>query len=268
VFIVVEENTDYAAVIGNPAMPYLNSLASQNALATNYFANTHPSIGDYFMLTTGQIITSDDQFSGTVTVDNVVRELSAAGKSWHCYAESLPSAGYTGPDVFPYLKHHNPFAYLSDVTGSSADAANIVPFSQFASDLASGSLPQYSFIIPDALHDAHSCPTANPNCTQDERLAAADGWLQSNIAPLIASSTFQQDGVVIISFDESATDNTNGGGRVANIIIGPKVKKAFQSATLYQHQNTLKLSLETLGVKNFPGAAANSTSMGEFFAQP
>jgi len=46
-------------------MPYLNSLASQYDLATQYFANTHPSIGDYFMLTTGQLVTNDDGFAGT-----------------------------------------------------------------------------------------------------------------------------------------------------------------------------------------------------------
>jgi len=39
----------------------------------------------------------------------------------------------------------------------------------------------------------------------------------------------------------------------------------LQSSTFYQHQNTLKLSLEALGVKTFPGAAAQAASMGEFF---
>src|SRR5207253_2216053 len=53
VFIVVEENADYAKVVGNSAMPYLNSLASRYGLATQYYANTHPSIGNYFMLTVG-----------------------------------------------------------------------------------------------------------------------------------------------------------------------------------------------------------------------
>ena len=54
VFLVVLENHGFSQVIGSPSMPYLNSLASQGALAANYFANTHPSIGNYFMLTTGQ----------------------------------------------------------------------------------------------------------------------------------------------------------------------------------------------------------------------
>src|SRR5262252_955393 len=58
VFIVVEENHSYSSVIGNSAMPYFNSLANRYGLATQYFAVTHPSIGNYFMLTTGQVITN------------------------------------------------------------------------------------------------------------------------------------------------------------------------------------------------------------------
>src|SRR5438034_1468057 len=53
VVVVVEENHSYSQVIGNSAMPYLNGLASQYGLATQYFADVHPSIGNYLMLTTG-----------------------------------------------------------------------------------------------------------------------------------------------------------------------------------------------------------------------
>src|SRR5579864_3530234 len=85
VFIVVEENHSYSSVIGNPSMPYLNSLANQYGLATQYYANTHPSIGNYFMLTTGQIVTNDDSFTGVINVDNVVAHLLTAGKTWKSY---------------------------------------------------------------------------------------------------------------------------------------------------------------------------------------
>jgi hypothetical protein len=57
VLIVVEENANYADVIANPSMPYLNSLANQYALAANYFANAHPAIPDHSELTTGQTLT-------------------------------------------------------------------------------------------------------------------------------------------------------------------------------------------------------------------
>src|SRR5205823_2136160 len=52
VFIVTEENTNYSSVIGSSSMPYLNGLAQQYGLATQYYANTHPSIGNYFELST------------------------------------------------------------------------------------------------------------------------------------------------------------------------------------------------------------------------
>src|SRR5436853_2148347 len=89
-FIVLEENHNYSSVIGSSSMPYLNSLANTYGLATQYYANTHPSIGNYFMLTTGALITNDDNFSGTVTADNVVRHLLSAGKTWKAYEEDLP----------------------------------------------------------------------------------------------------------------------------------------------------------------------------------
>jgi len=254
VFIVTEENHDYASVIGSSSMPYLNGLAQQYGLATQYYANTHPSIGNYFMLGTGQIITNNDSYSTIVTVDNVVRRLLAAGKTWKSYAEDIPSVGYTGGDVGGYARKHNTFALLSDVVNDSTERRNLVPFTQFATDLANGTLPHFSNIVPNLCNDAHDCS-----------LATADAWLQTNIAPLLASATFQQDCLLIIAFDESASYNTNGGGRVAWVVVSPKAKRGYQSTTLYQHQSTLRLTLEALGISLFPGAAATAPAMSEFF---
>src|SRR5512133_689670 len=80
VIVVVEENASYGDVVGGRSMPYLNSLISKYGLATNYYANTHPSIGNYFMMTTGTIVTNDDSFVGTVPVDNLVRQFAKDGK--------------------------------------------------------------------------------------------------------------------------------------------------------------------------------------------
>ena len=255
VFLVVEENHSFTEVIGNSSMPYLNGLASKYALAKQYFANAHPSIPNYLMLTTGQMETLNDNFSGTIGDDNVVRELVSAGKTWKTYQESIPSAGYLGGDALPYVRRHNPFSLLSDVQNNPAQAANIVPFTQFATDLANNSLPNFSFIVPDVNNDAH-----------DGTLATADSWLQSNMAPLIASSTFQSGGLLVILFDEGElSDFNHGGGQVAAVIVSSNGKPNFQSQTLYQHQSTLRLVLEALGVKKFPGQAATAPEMAEFF---
>jgi phosphoesterase family protein/IPT/TIG domain-containing protein/phospholipase D-like protein len=265
VFIVALENESFSAATGG--MPFLNTLASRYGLAVNYFANTHPSIGNYFWLTTGQGITDDSNFSGTVSVDNIVRELSLSGKTWRSYAESLPSIGYTGTDQYPYVKRHNPFAYLSDVLNNQAQANNIVPFSQFSIDMANGQLPNYAFIIPNQQNNAHDCPASIPSCTNADKLTAADQWLQNNIDPLIASAAFRQNGLLVITFDESIdTDTQNGGGHVITVVISPKAKPGFQSSTFYQHQSVLRVAGEALGIGTYPGGSANAPDMAEFFS--
>ncbi len=250
-------------------MPYLNSLANQYALATSYFADAHPSLPDYFVLTAGQTVTSGDAFSGTVSDDNIVRELNRAGRSWKVYAESLPSVGYMGSDVRPYIRHHNPFVYFSDVANDAAQQQNVVPFTQFALDLGSGSLPNYSFVVPNEFDDAHSCPSSNPSCTDNDKLAAADRWLQSNIDPLLSNAAFANDGVLMIVYDESlSSDTQSGGGHIAAVLAGPVVKPGFKSTTIYQHASTLRMTLKRLGVTNYPGNAASAPEMDEFFTSP
>ena len=267
VVVVLEENHSYSSVIGSASMPYLNSLASQNGLATQYFANTHPSIGNYFMLTTGQVVTNNDALNSTVNVDNIVRHLLTAGKTWKSYAESLPSVGYTGNDVYPYFRHHNPLSYFSDVVNSSVQKLNLVPFTEFSTDLANNQLPNFSFVMPNVNHDAHDCPTGPTGCTDAQKLAAADSWLKTNIAPLLANPTFQQDGILMIVFDESVdADTAHGGGHIAAVMVGPHVKKGFQSTVLYQHQNILRTALDVLGVTTYPGAASTAVDMADLFS--
>jgi phospholipase C len=258
VFIVVEENAGYADVIGSSSMPYFNGLANKYGLATNYYANLHPSIPNYFELTVGKTLTFNDSEtpqSFPVSDDNVVRELLAAGKTWKSYAEDLPNAGYTGGDTAKYLVRHNPLAYMTDVQNTPAQSQNLVPFSEFAADLPTANLPQYSFIVPNSCDDAHDCP-----------LSTADAWLKTNIDPLINSPVFQKDGLLIIVFDEGPTlDLTQGGGHVAAVVISPFSKPAYKSIALYQHQSVLRLMLEGLGVTKLPGDAATAPAMWEFF---
>jgi acid phosphatase len=259
--VVVEENTNYSSVTSS-SMPYLSGLMTQYGLATQYYANTHPSIGNYLTLTTGQVLTNNDSETPSafpVSADNVVRELVAAGKSWKAYAESLPSVGYLGGDTTSgggqYYVRHVPVAYFTDVQNSSAQRQNLVPFTQLPQDLSKGNLPNYSFITPNGCDDAHDCS-----------LSTADNWLKNNIDPLIKNAVFQKDGLLIVVFDESSNDNTNGGGRVVCTLISPAFSKlGYQSITIYQHQSLLRLTLEGLGVTVLPGAASSAPAMWEFF---
>jgi phosphatidylinositol-3-phosphatase len=254
----MEENHSYSNVIGNSDMPYLDGLATTFAYAQGCYANTHPSIGNYFMLTTGQIITNDDSFSGEVSADNIVRHLIGAGKTWKEYSEGLPSVGYTGGDTGSYTEHHNPLSYFSDVRENSIQAQNLVPFPQLETDLANHNLPNYAFIVPNNNDDAH-----------DGTLAQADSWLKTNMDPLIKSSDFNAPGggLLIITFDESVdSDPVDGGGHIAWVVVGPDVKKSFTSTSCYQHESTLRFMSELIGLNNFPGAGATAPKMAEFIS--
>ncbi len=260
VVVVIDENTNFADAYNSGNMPYMTNLINtQGALATLYYANTHPSIGNYFELTTGQILTNDDSqtpASFPVSADNIVRELLAAGLTWKAYCESIPSVGYTGNDVYPYAVHHCIFPYLTDVQNSPTQVKNLVPFTQFATDLSNNQLPSFSFVVPNMCDDAHDCS-----------LSMADQWLQTNIGPLFNSPTFYQDTLLLFIWDESGSDNTYGGGNVEWAAFGAGVKQGYKQSTttVYQHQSTLRVALEKLGVSVFPGAAASAPDMSEFF---
>lgn len=239
VVLVVEENHSFDSVISQGGMPYLKSLAEKYTLLTNYYGNHHPSIGNYFTMTTGQTISTKDGYSGTVPYENIVSQMVAANKSWKAYGDSLPEQGYIGGNSGSYAKKHFPVAYFDAVRNDPAQRNNLVPAEQFLADLRSSQgLPNFSMLIPDLNHDAH-----------DGTLKEADDWLKRYIPALLANPEFQKDGILIITFDESVkSDPDHGGGHITTIVIGPLAKEQFTDETFYQHESLFVTLEEVLGL--------------------
>ena len=277
VLIVVEENTDYADVCGpnNISMPFLCGLKSLGSFSANYYAPTHPSIGNYVDLGWGVITTNDDGCDPSscgfpYTGDNIVRELNAAGKTWKGYAESLPSTCYFGGDSGQYAVRHSPIPYISDVQSNCMNGyvAFEDPNLGFAHDLAANTLPNYAFITPNLCDDAHDCTIPGS--------LIPDQWLQNNVIQSLLNGGHLDpttgDTVLIVTFDESNADNTNGGGLVYWFMMGKNVKQNYQSTGpgpspgFYSHESTLRVIAEMLGA-NFSGlgGAASAPDMTEFF---
>ncbi|HEY3929984.1 MAG TPA: alkaline phosphatase family protein [Candidatus Koribacter sp.] len=220
-----------------------------------------------FGCTGGACVNPATQDYWPITDDNIYREMihhTPSPISWKLYAESIPYAGYTGDRVsdpsspyYGYDPHHNPPLWYSDVGRSHAQAAqqlNMVPFTQFVTDLGNNALPQYSIIIPDDNHDAH-----------DGTPAEADTWLQTNVfTPLLSQPFFQPggDGLLIITFDNGDDD---GAAPVYTAVIGPKIKPGYVSNTLFHHQDALLTILQSLGISAHPGFSAVAKGLGEFF---
>lgn len=260
VVLVMEENQSYFTVVGSSNWPALNDLIRDGALPTHYYANTHPSIGNYFMLTTGKVLTNNDNSTSVWNVDSIARRMDSQHLSYRIYAEGI-TRGYVGGNTGLYLVRHNPFALLSDLAHNHATAwVHIFPFAQFAKDVATGGLPQFAYIVPDVDHDAHNGTPAE-----------ADAWLLKEVVdPLSNRPAFQPhgDGVLIVNFDEAAdSDSTHGGGHIAPVFWGPIVKTGYrqESTTIYQHQSMLRQIMLLLNLPYPSGAAADAPAMNEFF---
>jgi hypothetical protein len=271
VYIVAEENRSYERLVGSASMPYLNSLLTKGAVATQFYANMHGSLENYLIVTAGQYLTHNNDTLAVFNVDNIERHLLSNGMTFKSYAQSLPFAGYTGLYSGAYMKRHAPLPYFTEMANSSLIKQHLST-SELAKDIANGTLPNFAFITPDGDHDMHNCGTNLSTC-----LSTADQWLKSNIGPLLASPPFQPggDGLLIIWADEadlgsdnrcSATVSTGCGGRILVAMIGPQVKPGYKSTITYHHPSVLKTMLEALGTtSNFPAAANTAPDMREFF---
>ena len=243
VVIQINENQNFADAFNMSNAPYMTGLIQQHgAIATNFYANTHPSIGNYFELLTGQILTNDSSKTPSnfpISIDNLIRQINAAGYTWKAYCESIPSVGYTGGNTGEYAVRHCAIPYLTDVQNNAAQRQNLVDFPQFTKDLQNNQLPTFSFVIPNLINDVH-----------DSDILTGDNWIKNNMALLFNSPTFYQDTVYIFTWDESAHDNTHGGGQIETAFLGASVKQGYsqQSSTLYQHASTGRTILWLLGI--------------------
>lgn len=236
VMVVVFENKERSAIVGNPAAPTFASLARTYASLTAYYAVAHPSLPNYLALVSGstQGITSDCS-SCVVDAPNLADELENAGLTWKTYAEGLPSPGFTGAFAGRYAKKHNPFLYFKDIADSPTRRTRVVPYSQLQPDLAAGRLPDFALVIPNLCDDMHDCS-----------VATGDSWLKQNVVPLLQHPQLAGS-VVFVVFDEGSSD-AGGGGRVAALVLGPLAKPGARSHSKTGHYGLLRTIEDAWGL--------------------
>ncbi len=246
IVLIVLENESYQTIIGSPLLPNLNNLARQNVLLDNYFARAHPSLPNYISLVSGdtQKITSDC-ITCFVNAPNLADEIEASGRTWKSYEESMPSPCFIG-DANPYAQKHDPFIYFDDIrTNQARCQQSIVPLTQLDTDLAKNQLPDFSFITPNMCNNGHNCS-----------MQVADKWIGQMVATLQSSPALGKNSLIIITFDEAATDTTasccgmpaKAGGRVSTILISPLAKQGYVDNAPYSHFSLLKTILAAWGL--------------------
>jgi hypothetical protein len=252
VFLIVEENNGFSNIIGNTAAPNFNNYARTFGLASKYYGINGTSEPNYVGLLGGNTfgVNSDDAyFKNMVNAPDLMSQLDQAGISWKAYLQGLPHPGYEdicypakcngAPDSDPlYVSKHDAIQNFT-TSQTSADWANQVPIGQLTSDLSSGSVPRFSYIVPDECHDMHGDP---PYCldsgfegdTQNQHLIAVGDQYLGGIVSQITNAPFWSQGnnAIAITFDSGGSNNISGccdaspgGGRVPTVVItshGPR----------------------------------------------
>ena len=250
------ENQPYDAIIGSAQAPYINRLAAQCGLATNYHNITHPSAPEYIAATSGYTggiaDCSPDQCPDTNP--SLFEQVSHAGKTWRMYAESM-SATCENSFTDRYDVNHNPPVYYPALHAQCQrfDVPMGTPQQgAFASDLASH-LPSFAFIAPNLIHDTHN-----------STVAVGDQYLQE-LVPRILNSGYYHAGTtaLIIAWDEGeggttndcAYNTTDSGCHVATVVVSPYTRRGTRSGMLFNHYSLLKTTEQLLGLSGYLGHA-------------
>lgn len=220
VFVIMMENTSFDDLLSpsNPNTTFIQQLAANNGLATNYFGVTHVSLPNYIAATSGQTWGSNsDDLAQAPLFDhqNLVDQFEAAGVSWKAYMEDLPFPGDTvsaTPDGL-YVRKHDPFLMYPDVFQNPARADKVVPLTQLSTDLSTGKVPQFVWITPNSCNDMHggtpTCPF--PSSPTDPLQAAlfkdGDNFLRTWVGAITQSKAWTGHSAIFITWDEGGFED-------------------------------------------------------------
>jgi hypothetical protein len=289
--LILEENESYNAIIGSGSAPYVNGLATTYSSATKWYAVQGNSPHDYLDLIVGSDLglPNGQPYSTPTLVD----ELHTAGIPWRAYMENMPSDCVKGGGSSNglYDTNHNPFIHFTNYLSSSpawwCSAANlssegVVPYSgstSLVSDLTATNAPDFVFISPNDCDEMHGDTSTGSPCagaSNSALIKAGDNWLSSNIAPVLNSTWFKQNGIVIITWDEATGDSsgccglTAPGGHIATIVVSANNKGLGAFTGIGDHFGTLRALEESYGVGLLGGSSkpVNGDLTGAFGSAP
>lgn len=220
------------------------------------------------------------------SVKNIFGELQAAGISWKVYYQATNNDGTPKTTLSTFLVQQG----SSQVPFSKVYAANIVPISQYFSDVANGTLPQVGFIEQKSGLDEHPGAEINvqvgaqnvakiinalmnsPSWKDSVFIYAVDefGGAFDHVAPqlpvpspdgLMPTDLLPQDMQDI----QPPGDFTRTGFRVPMMVISPFTNKNYVSHTQADNTAILKFIETRFGLQPMTARDAAEIDMREFF---
>ena len=270
VFIILMENHNWSQISGSASAPYINgTLLPQASYALNYvnLPGIHPSLPNYLWLEAGTnfgvLADGDPSTFHQSSTAHLVTQLQNAGIPWKSYSENITGTTCPLTTSGVYMARHDPMIYFDDVTNTNNSAsanciAHVRPFTELAADLQNNSTARYNFITPNACDDMHN----STGCATTDSVKNGDTWLSQNVPAILASAAYRNNGLLIITWDESE----GGDFPIGLIVLSPKAKgHGYNNAIAYSHSSTLRSLQEIFNVQPVLGGAANATDLSDLF---
>jgi len=235
VLIIVLENQDFKPVSEHPIMA---KLAEQGTLFTNFHGLFHPSYPNYLAMVGGTFFGTQGDVQQDIDAKTIADLLEAKQLTWTQYAEGFPGQCFRGSAHKRYVRRHVPFMSFTSIQNAPERCAHVVNAQTFDPH----ALPHYAFYSPDLDHDGH-----------DTDLETAVTWLQMFLDPLLHDPRVMQDTLIVVTFDESATQW--GNNHIYTVFLGPMVRAGYVEERPYDHYSVLRtieanFGLGTLGVQD------------------
>jgi YVTN family beta-propeller protein len=248
VFLFYFENEGFGSVVGNTRQaPYLNGLLPRASLLSQFFAEEHPSDGNYLALAGGSTfgIPLDDPLEEnpqyTIRAPNIGDRIGAAHETWKAYLQS--AAGPCDNTVHgDYWDDDQPMTYFADVIHRPAYcAAHVVPLQSLQTDLASAATtPNFAWVSPNDCTDMEGCG-----------IRSGDEFLARQLGAIMRSPAWRtQRSLAIITFDEDGYDHQRPAQRVPTLVLGSAgVRQGYVSHARYTHYSLLRTIEGALGLR-------------------
>jgi hypothetical protein len=223
VFMIYLENHGVKDIVGSRNAPYINGLIDNYGYGSNYFAQTHPSLPNYYPILGG----SDFGFNFNCAVDcfdepNLADNIERAGKGWASYEQSMPSPCFTQSSG-PYTPGELPFLAFHDIVSNTARCqAHVLPLERMATDLASPSTtPNYVWWAADENHNMEGPINLqfilSLLTTHQYNIKAGDQFLADTLPTILNSPAFlTQRSAIFITWDEDYDNLSLGIGNEGN----------------------------------------------------
>jgi len=139
---------------------------------------------------------------------------------------------------------------------SNPESGHYAPLQQLTTDLNNNTVGRYNLITPDQYNDMHSALTGGftyngTSYTGDQAaIAQGDNFLSMIIPQIMASQAYQDDGAIVIWYDETEGGDTSD-FTIPEIVISPlAMGNAYESDVLLSHTSDLLTWEELFGLGN------------------